>query len=294
MRRPAVLAVVWSVLALSSLSCATRGELRDGNGSIDQPRGDELCAYTTFAVNMGRVEGRFSAESMRASFAVEIAKLGLTRVAPANAELLIDIHVSDQTECVHCPEDHNYWRWGAVLSDARSNRFLTQVTGYGSKVVTFPARVTARKLAGLRHCDDTAGAAGWPYVQEKADAAERAISLLGELARIARTHPNHYPDPKLQTEIRELLGVLESVEDLSRFALLASAIAGSQMAEHQNYDGVFDFAQWACVQRIASIPGEEANSWLEHVLKPVLGRDGHPSEELTELIAKQKKLSKSP
>jgi hypothetical protein len=174
MRRPAVLVVVWSVLALSSQSCATRGELRDDVGSID------------------------------------------------------------------------------------------------------------------------GGAAGSPFVQQKADAVERAIRLLGELAEIARTHPSHYPDPKLQTEIRELLAVLETVEDLSQFALLASAMAGSQNAEHQNYDGVFDFAQWACVRRIASIPGEEANVWLEHVLKPVLGRDGHPSEEFTELIAKQKRLSKSP
>jgi hypothetical protein len=154
MRKPAVLVVVWSVLALSSLSCATRGELRDGTGSIYRARGDELCAYTTFAINTPKVDGRASAERMRASFAVEIAKLGLTVVPPSNAELLIDIHISDRTECVHCPEDHNYWLWVAVLSDARSNRFLTQVTGYGSKLVTFPAKVTARKLAGLRLCGE--------------------------------------------------------------------------------------------------------------------------------------------
>ena len=73
-----------------------------------------------------------------------------------------------------------------------------------------------------------------------------------------------------------------------------SSLAGSQRAEHQNYDSVFDYAQWACLYRIASIPGEEAHVWLEHVLKPTLGRDGHPSEEFAELIAKQARLTKSP
>ena len=95
-------------------------------------------------------------------------------------------------------------------------------------------------------------------------------------------------------QARKLLEPLKSVDDLSRFALLSSAMAGGQLAEHQNYDGVFHYAQWACVERIASIPGEEAHTVLEYVLKPVLGRDAHPAEQFAELIAKQKRLSKSP
>jgi hypothetical protein len=132
------------------------------------------------------------------------------------------------------------------------------------------------------------------FVDQKAAAVNRSVRLLGELAKIARAHSTNYPNAQTQAKIRMLLGPLKSVDDLSRFALLSSAIAGGQLAEHQNYDGVFDYAQWVCVERIASIPGEEAHTTLEYVLKPVLGRDAHPAEQFAEFIAKQKKLSKAP
>jgi len=133
-----------------------------------------------------------------------------------------------------------------------------------------------------------------PYVAEKAAAVDQSLRLLRELAAIARGHTTSYPKERNQAKIRKLLEPLKSVDDLSRFALLSSAMAGAQLAEHQNYDGVFDYAQWVCVERIASIPGEEAHTALEYVLKPVLGRDGHPAEQFDELISKQKRLSKTP
>ena len=130
-----------------------------------------------------------------------------------------------------------------------------------------------------------------PFVAEKAAAVDQSLRLLRELAAIARAHATNYPNEQTQAKIRKLLEPLKSVDDLSRFALLSSAMAGGQLAEHQNYDGVFDYAQWLCVERIASIPGEKAHTVLEYVLKPVLGRDGHPAEQFTELIAKQKRLA---
>jgi hypothetical protein len=138
-----------------------------------------------------------------------------------------------------------------------------------------------------------AQAPGGPFVLEKAAAVDQSIRLLRELAAIARGHTTNYPSKRTQAKIRKLLEPLKSVDDLSRFALLASAMAGGQLAENQNYDGVFDYAQWVCVERIASIPGEEAHTVLESVLKPVLGRDGHPAEQFAELIARQKRLSES-
>jgi hypothetical protein len=132
------------------------------------------------------------------------------------------------------------------------------------------------------------------YVAEKVAGVEVALRLLGELAGIAKTHQSHYPGPELQAKIRELLKPLKTVEDLARFALLSSALAGSQRAEHQNVDSVFDYAQWACLYRIATIPGDEAHVWLNDILRPILGRDGHPSEEFGELVASQARLAMSP
>ena len=133
-----------------------------------------------------------------------------------------------------------------------------------------------------------------PFVAAKAAAVDRSVRLLGELATIARAHTTSYPNAQTQARIRKILRPLKSVDDLSRFALLSFAVAGGQLVEHQNYDGVFDYAQWVCVERIASIPGEEAHTVLEYVLKPVLGRDAHPAEQFGEFISKQKRLSKLP
>lgn len=123
------------------------------------------------------------------------------------------------------------------------------------------------------------------YVAEKRADVELAIRLLGELAEIAKAHRSHYPDRELQTKI-EVLKPLERVEVLAQFALLSGAVAGSQRAEHQNYDSVFDYAQWACIDRIASIPGDEAHAQL-NFLRSILGRDGHPAEQFAELIESQ-------
>jgi hypothetical protein len=127
------------------------------------------------------------------------------------------------------------------------------------------------------------------YVAEKRADTELAIRLLGELSGIAQGHRSHYPDGELQAKIREVLKPLGTVEGLAQFALLSWAVAGSQRAEHQNYDSVFDYAQWACVYRIASIPGEEARTRLDF-LRSIIGCDGHPAEEFAELIESQARL----
>ena len=147
--------ILSAALALGSLACATSGSLLDAEGNVYTARGNELCLYRSFVINPASKLDAASAEDIRAAFSAEIAKLGLAIAPGADADLLIDLDVSDRTECVHCPEDHNYWRWLVVVSETRSNKFVAQVNGYGSKVVTQPARATARQLARLRRCGGT-------------------------------------------------------------------------------------------------------------------------------------------
>jgi len=119
--------ILSAALALASLSCATSGNLLDAEGNVYPVRGNELCPYRTFVINPASNLDAASAERTRAAFSAEIAKLGLALASRSDADLLIDLDVSDRTECVHCPEDHTHWRWLVVVSEARTNKFVAQV-----------------------------------------------------------------------------------------------------------------------------------------------------------------------
>ncbi|MBV8520460.1 MAG: hypothetical protein JO197_23915 [Acidobacteria bacterium] len=127
------------------------------------------------------------------------------------------------------------------------------------------------------------------YVATRAAAVKQATLVLAELEPIARENPSHYPDKSTQQKIGQLMAGLKDLHALSVFAKLAAAVQ-SGLAEHQSYDSVFEHAEWLAIERVASIPGEEARFELENVLKPTLGADGHPAELFSELLAKQRAL----
>jgi hypothetical protein len=127
-----------------------------------------------------------------------------------------------------------------------------------------------------------------PYVQQRAASVDKVIGILGPLAKMAREQRANYPDAARQKEIRRLLKPISTIDDLST-AALASWSLMSGLAEHQDYDSVFEYAEWDCIHRIAAIPGEEARAALEQ-LRVTLGDDGAPALEFKELMEKQRRL----
>ena len=127
-----------------------------------------------------------------------------------------------------------------------------------------------------------------PHVRTYAQSAELAVALLRDVAAVASIHRTNDPDAATRAKIREILSPLQNVEELTRFAQLSNALL-SGAAEDQYYDAVIELAQWECVEKLATIPGDWAADAL-HRLHPILGPDGHPSEMFAELIAKQKSV----
>jgi hypothetical protein len=119
---------------------------------------------------------------------------------------------------------------------------------------------------------------------------EKTIQILGELAKMAREQRSNYPDASRKKEIRRLLKPLSTIDELATGALASHSLISGR-AEHQDYDGIFEHAQWECLYRIAAIPGKEAYATLEW-LKSVLGTDGMPSMEFEQLMEKQRRLKR--
>jgi hypothetical protein len=129
---------------------------------------------------------------------------------------------------------------------------------------------------------------GSAFADDHAAKVSRSIAKLDALTRMAATARNN-PNASEQKKIAELIGPVNDVGELTILARLFHA-AGSGDAADQYYDVVIETATWIAVERIAKIPGAEASIALEHILKPIMGADGHGSEMFTDLIAAQKKL----
>lgn len=149
MRRQLVLAVV----ALTSLSCASGATLHDAGGGQYDATGHELCDYDTFALGAVQTYGTVSARWARQTFSRHIAERTRLRLVQNDLpDLVLYVVITDATECIHCPEDHNYWQWSVAISDRTTDKFLLTVSGSGNKLWTSPGKATAQQLLNLRRC----------------------------------------------------------------------------------------------------------------------------------------------
>lgn len=136
-----------------------------------------------------------------------------------------------------------------------------------------------------------------PYVSTKARKVQKVLDVVTKLERLARRnankengkHVNGYLSQAAINEIKVLLKELPDSEQLTKLALICGHLAYPQDAGDVGYDAVFDWAMWEAAEILSNRTDDEAINGLE-LLKQSHGRDGHPSEQFTELIEKQRKL----
>jgi hypothetical protein len=140
-----------SLIAFFLSACASV-EFSDQHGNPVTPSGRELCSTTRLALQEPRTLGSITPDIARelVTEAIIKADAGLRVVSVGeNPDALIDIWITDATECVHCPEDHNYLSWSLIIFRASDNAFLANIHHDGWKLTSSTPAIT-RGLRALR------------------------------------------------------------------------------------------------------------------------------------------------
>ncbi len=122
--------------------------------------------------------------------------------------------------------------------------------------------------------------------ERKAERTERLSAVVFRIRAIAKSG---YTDAKFPLVRREI-DPFSSVQDLRSLALIFYGVLSPQMGD-ESYDFAFEMAMFACVRKLAEIPGQDASRALED-LRLTIGRDGGPALELREAIEKQARIPK--
>jgi hypothetical protein len=128
-----------------------------------------------------------------------------------------------------------------------------------------------------------------PLAGEPESKAARTERLSAAVSRIHAIAKSGYTDAKFSAVRREIDG-FSSVQDLRSLALIFYGVLSPQLGD-ESYDFAFEHAMFACVRKLAEIPGRDASRALED-LRVTIGRDGGPALELREAIEKQARISK--
>jgi hypothetical protein len=136
--------------------------------------------------------------------------------------------------------------------------------------------------------------------EQKAIKIRKVMEIVDEFERLARlndvegngTHVNGYLSQASINQIGALLKELPDSESLAKLGVICGHIAHPQDASHVGYDAVFDRAMWEIAEMLAIRTDKDAVYGLM-LLKQSHGADGHGSEQLNELMEKQRKLKSS-
>jgi hypothetical protein len=125
------------------------------------------------------------------------------------------------------------------------------------------------------------------WVQEKSIETNKYVSILKVLDSMALKKYDLNLSKAEEARIEKLLKGFGSPEHLFKIAMFTNTIFSPGMAEHQNYDAVYESVFWKCAGLLAEKSDDESVRYLEE-LKRIFGTDGDYSLTLRELLEKQK------
>ena len=128
---------------------------------------------------------------------------------------------------------------------------------------------------------------------EKAAIVRAELAAITQIVVIAEQSHDLRPSQQTVKRIKDALATFSTPEQLAQAASILHALSGDGHAEDQYYDHILDLAMWSVLDRLAQAPGPTVGARLE-VLRASIGRDGHGSELMRELIRSQRALKEGP